>query len=377
MIVLWVLTVVYVFFILFLRFGTSKLKQWETEHFTANVDFTIVVPLGNSENHLPVLLKSVAQLNYPKDRFEVLFINNGSEDAPVAICEEFFRGHPGIQGNIVISNPDTFSEETAIEAGIEASNSEYILVLDASCMLPKGLLAAFNAQILRAGTDMLVGPVAFPSVNMGRKMGFLTNFQALDLIGRQAATQGGFGVEKPSLSYSSNLCFSKSAFDSVDGFLEGGIGNAGDSNLLLKKFIDAGLSVTYVKNPAAVVRTFPVESWKGFLSRRSQETTTSTASIHPFGKGIRFLIYLTNIAFVLGIPAMLFGLVAPQHYFLAFVLKFNADFLLLYPTSTFLGMESPMRSYLWCSMVYPFFISWMGLQALFSGILWTKPYSKS
>lgn len=73
MIVLWVLTATYVFFILFLRFGMTKLKQWETQHFTANTRFSIIIPFQNEEHNLPTLLKSIAALDYPKDRYELIF----------------------------------------------------------------------------------------------------------------------------------------------------------------------------------------------------------------------------------------------------------------------------------------------------------------
>ena len=368
--VLWVLTGLYVFFILFLRFGATKLKQWETKQVTANTEFTIVVPVRNCEHQLADLLKSVAKLKYPHDRFEVLLVVDASQDGSVSVCREFLQDHPDIHGEIIPADSQcTHSRKAAVETGVVASNFEYIVVIDAGCILPEGLLAAFNAHLVREGAEMLVGPVAFSQQKMSKKMGFLFNFQALDLIARQAITQGGFGIEKPFLAGSKNLCFSKSAFTAVNGFLRDEISQSGDFNLLLRKFLNSGFSVTYVKNPAATIRIPPCETWKGFLSRRILLLSTSTASISPFGKGIGLLIFLTNFALVLGVPAMLYGLLEPQYYFLAFVFKFNADFLLLYPASTFLKMEGPMRSYLWYSMAYPFISSWTGLQVLLTRIL--------
>lgn len=365
MIVLWVLTATYVFFILFLRFGMTKLKQWETQHFTANTRFSIIIPFQNEEHNLPTLLKSIAALDYPKDRYELIFVDDDSQDESAVVCREFLKTNPEIQGRVITLSPNSkFSKKTAIESGIQAADYEYILTITADCILSEGHLSALNAQLLHDKVDMMIGPLAYPVLEMREKRGFLSDFQSLDLLSLQAATQGSFGVGKPFLCSDANLCYSRMGFEAVNSFLENKQVGSGDDIFLLEKFIKADLRLAYVKNPAAVVRTRPHDNWRDLFSQRASWAAKTTGYINPFGKWIGLLVFLTNLALVLGIPAMLFNLLEPQHYFFAFVFKFNADFLLLYPMASFLNMESPMRRYLWCSVFYPFFSSWLALKSL-------------
>lgn len=365
MIVLWVLTATYVFFILFLRFGMSKLERWETEHFTANTRFSIIIPFRNEEHNLPTLLKSIAALDYPKDRYELILVDDDSQDESAVVCREFLKVHPDIQAQLLTGASRASSIMTAIESGIQAANYEYILRIDAHYILPEGHLSAFNAQLLHDKVDMMIGPLAYPILEMREKRGFLSDFQSLDLLSLQAATQGSFGVGKPFLCSDVSLCYSKIGYETVKGFSENHKGVGEDNNYLLEKFLKADLRLAYVKNPAAVVRSPRQDNWKEVLSQRADWVTKTTANKNALGKWIGLLVFLTNIVLVLGIPAMLFNLLEPQYYAIAFVFKFNADFLLLYPMASFLDMESPMRRYLWCSVFYPFFSSWVGLKSLF------------
>ena len=67
---------------------------------------------------------------------------------------------------------------------------------------------------------------------------------------------------------------------------------------------------------------------------------------------------------------MLNGNFPENTLFLMFLFKFNLDFILIYKGAIFFEGEKQMKNYFWCSFLYPFFVSAVGIVSLFSGFSW-------
>ena len=50
---------------------------------------SIIVPFRNEEEKLPALLEKVEALKYPRDRFEIILVDDHSEDQSCAVVREF------------------------------------------------------------------------------------------------------------------------------------------------------------------------------------------------------------------------------------------------------------------------------------------------
>ena len=68
--VLFFILLLYSAFIVQLLFGFNKLKYFEKTEKPPQTSFSIIVPFRNEEKNLPKLLKSIANLNYPVEKFE-------------------------------------------------------------------------------------------------------------------------------------------------------------------------------------------------------------------------------------------------------------------------------------------------------------------
>jgi len=51
--------------------------------------FSIIIPAYNEEKHLPGCLESIAMLNYSKDEYEIILVDNGSSDRTIKIAESY------------------------------------------------------------------------------------------------------------------------------------------------------------------------------------------------------------------------------------------------------------------------------------------------
>ena len=69
-ILIYINVLVYVYFILQLIFGFSKIKTFKSDVLIPKTSFSIVIPFRNEEQNLPNLLESISKLHYSKSLFE-------------------------------------------------------------------------------------------------------------------------------------------------------------------------------------------------------------------------------------------------------------------------------------------------------------------
>ncbi len=361
-----VITFLYIFLLFFLLYGYKKLPKFSGKTLPPKTSFSIIVAFRNEAKNLPQLLNSLQHLNYPKDFFEVILINDESEDMSEEVCQKFGREHQDLHLKLLQNKRTSQSpKKDALTTGIKTAEMKYIITTDADCQVPQNWLRDFNAKIMETGALMIAGPVVPLTHN-----GFWSSFQELDFYSLQAATMGGFGVGLPFMCNGANFCYSKNGFESVNGF-EGNTEIAsGDDIFLLEKFRKKGLTVVFLKSKSAVVLTVIQPTVKGLIAQRVRWAAKTSAYKGFFGKAVGLIILLMNFTLVVAIIGFATGNFSSKILMLPFLLKFNVDFLLIYSGAGFFGREMALKNYFFSSLVYPFFISYVAVLSLFTGYQW-------
>jgi len=94
---------------------------------------SIVIPARNEETRLPRALGQVfAFLEKQTYSYEVLVVENGSQDRTLAIAREFTQTFPGLR----ILHEDLPGKGRAIRHGVLAANGNYRLIADADFSMP-------------------------------------------------------------------------------------------------------------------------------------------------------------------------------------------------------------------------------------------------
>ena len=365
-----ILIILYAGFILFLLFGFSKVKEQPKVSSPPSIRFSIVVPYRNEAEILPDLFGSLINLNYPKELFEILLVNDASEDASEKLCEEFRIENPGL--NITLLNSKRISgspKKDAINIAIQNSGYEYILTTDADCKVPENWLLQFGSYIEKTGAKMVAGPVAIDAGKKG-KTDFLKIFQEIDFLSLQGATIGGFGVDIPFLCNGANLCYEKESFRKVNGFFGNDTIASGDDIFLLEKFQKAGFKTEFLKSKEAIVTTAPQQGLHSLTSQRIRWAAKTSIYNNSFSKAVGIVVFLMNLLLLVGFIAVVSGVFPQKTFLMFFLVKFNVDFLLIYKTSIFFRREKLMKNYFWCSFLYPVFSSYVGVLSLFKGYSW-------
>mgnify|MGYP000197486822 CR=1 FL=1 len=118
-----------------------------------DVTLSIIVPVYNEEEMLPIfhhqLIKVLSALS--EDRFEVVYVNDGSNDSSWNIMLELSSTHVDIE---CINLSRNFGKEAAVTAGIDHAKGQAITILDADLQDPPELIPEMM-KAWRQGYDVV------------------------------------------------------------------------------------------------------------------------------------------------------------------------------------------------------------------------------
>ncbi len=90
-------------------------------------DLSVVIPVQNEEENIRLLIEEVRQSLDGVLDYELIYVNDGSNDATLQILEEYRVGFPVLQ---VISHETGVGQSTAVRTGVNQAKSSVIATLD-------------------------------------------------------------------------------------------------------------------------------------------------------------------------------------------------------------------------------------------------------
>jgi len=98
---------------------------------------SVIIPCYNEERTIVATVDSVLALDYPKDKLSVIVVDDGSTDSTFDALARF-----STTSNIRIVHKENGGKHTALNAGIEVSESEFVGCLDADSFVAPDALTA-------------------------------------------------------------------------------------------------------------------------------------------------------------------------------------------------------------------------------------------
>ena len=366
--------------ILAFAMGSRRLEDFNPDSLPAVNTFSILVVFRNEIENLPGLVDSLKALDYPRNRFEILLIDDDSSDGSLEMARELQSANPELLIRILENGCFTSSpKKEAIEKGVARAQFDWILTTDADCRLQRQHLLVLDRYIREKEPLLVAGPVICEADDS-----LLQRFQLLDFLSLQGSTMGSFGMQSPGslirpfMCNGANLCYNREAFKVCDGYEGNKHIASGDDLFLLEKMLARDSDrVGFVKSTAAVVSTRPKPSWKALLEQRKRWASKTSSTGSAFGKLTGVLVLLTNLGLILGLGLALAGQFEWRLLGILFLVKINLDFLLIYRTAKFFGRTEALRAYLASSLIYPFFVLFVSLSTLGGSYQWKgRAYNK-
>jgi len=350
---------IYVVSITLLIYGFFKVKKYQKLDLKPQTSFTVIVPFRNEKENLPILLESFSKLNYPTHLFEVILVDDNSNEKFQNLNSKF---QISIIDTIRVSNSP---KKDAITTAMQYVKTNWVITTDADCIVAENWLLTFDNYIQQNKVSMLAGAVTYECKNS-----FLDHFQQLDLTSLQGATIGSFGLSKGFMCNGANFAYTKALFESLNGFDGNDKIASGDDVFLLQKAIEKFPDeVHYLKAKEAIVTTKPTENLKTLFHQRVRWAAKTSSYKSTFGKFLGLVVFFGNLSFVIGFFLVLFGIFDYPFLVLYAFIKFTIDFILLHKTNQFLT-EMRIKSLLLSSLFYPFFSSTVALYSLFGSYEW-------
>ncbi|MFD2908894.1 glycosyltransferase [Flavobacterium ardleyense] len=334
------------------------MKRFTKKDRIPTISFTIVVPFRNEAENLPKLLHTISNLNYPKELFEVILVDDDSgEEFRIQNLE--FRIH--IVKNIRRSNSP---KKDAIETAIAIAKNDWIITTDADCFVQKDWLSSFDQLIQEKDLKMIASGVCYVP-----KSGFLHAFQTLDFLSLQGATIGSFGINKPFMCNGANFAYAKTFFKELNGFQGNeNIASGDDVFLLQKAILSAPKKVEFLYTKESIVSTKSVGSWSELFQQRVRWASKSTGYSSVYGKLLALVVFGGNVVWLVAFILWLFGYLDTNIFLVFIASKFLVDFILLFKTANF--FESKLKYVVASSLLYPFFSVSVAVYSLFGEYSW-------
>lgn len=362
----------------FLRRLRKSKRESQLKPVSEGIACSIVVPARNEEKNILNCLNSLKnQKKIDGISYEVILINDFSEDQTGQIAETFFKENP--IGYVLhlseILSPDerlNSYKKRALDIAISRAKYPWIVQADADCEVPEYWLSTlFSSEGALQQNQFIAGPVCLEPTQKAPTNSLLYQFQSLDFMTMQAITAATHQFQIGAMCNGANLAFRKSAFDAVDGY-QGIDGIAsGDDMLLLHKILEKfPNSSQYVAHPDAIVRTAVQETWSDFLNQRIRWSSKGGKYGDKRLTAVLAVVYLFNLM-LLTLPLLSFF--NPKYLHLIGVilaLKIVFEWCLLIPAAYFFKKQKLIFIFPFLQPMHILYIVVAGFFGMFGTYQW-------
>lgn len=331
-----------------------------------DISFSVIIPFRNEASNLPALLESLSELEYKPSNYELIFVDDDSEDHSVSLINEFRGSNTHLTVSILKNLPNTKApKKTAIELAIRNSKHEWILSTDADCQMGPKWLSAYSSFIQQEKAELIAGPVAYTEVST-----WLDHFQNFDMMSLQFATIGGFGIGQPFMCNGANFAYKKNLFLELNGFKDNDHIGSGDDVFLLHKAHSKSKAVRYLKSKNAIIWTKSQPSLHELFQQRKRWAAKTASYSNLFSKLVAFAVLIMNLGVLVFFAAFLYGSISLSMalYFLSLKLLF--DLLAVNLVSKFFNKPICFQYFILSFIFYPLFVLLVGISSMISGYKW-------
>lgn len=298
---------------------------------------SVIICAKNEEENLRNFLPSVLQQNYPA--FEVVVINDGSQDATETLLAEWEQSYKNLRHSTIELNPNfQHGKKLALSIGIKSATYEHLVFTDADCYPVSEYWLQSLMNTYTENNEIVLGYGKYE-----QKKGVLNLLIRFDtfLIGLQYL--GMAMLKKPYMGVGRNLSYKKNLFFKGKGFSSHYHLLSGDDDLFVNEHANKkNTSVCLNKNsftcslPPQTLKEWAAQKKRHFSTYRFYKFSDKLIlSIEPFSKLLFYLALILSFFtpfYLIGICFYLFRLLVQAVVLKLGMNKLNEKgFLLLLP----------------------------------------------
>ena len=187
----------------------NNIPVFKTTHSIPVTSISVIISARNEEKNIESLLYSLEQQSYPKNLFELIIVDDYSEDDTWNMLAQY--QDPSFSTIFVKLSDHSPHEENikshkkkAIETGIRLSRGGLIVTTDADCIFPVDWLQTLAYYYESTNAKFIAAPV-----KIAGNTSLLSIFQTLDFITLQGITGASVYKNIHSMCNGANLAYEK------------------------------------------------------------------------------------------------------------------------------------------------------------------------
>jgi len=137
---------------------------------------SVIVPAYNEESSIIPVLNSILELNYPKDKIEIIVINDGSTDNTKQNVESFIKKS---NRNIKLINKKNQGKAAALNTALEIAKGEFFACLDADSFVDQNTLKKMLNLYEEETKDLAI---VTPAMKVKEPKSFTQKLQRLEYL---------------------------------------------------------------------------------------------------------------------------------------------------------------------------------------------------
>ncbi len=354
----------YVTIIALYSFKLSQIKSPGSGNPMGTTRVSLVIPFRNESKKIGGLVQDLLNQTFPADLFQVIFVNDHSEDDSWKLIESLIASRAEF---LCLNLPENkFGKKEALRVGIEKAENDWIIQVDADCRIGKSFLSSHMNHLKMHPSDLVAGLVTtFQDSN-----GFMETFERMDLLSLAGVGAASFYFKKPMMCSGANLAFSKDLYSQTRNYDPSESVVSGDDMFMMIGARKLGKTLTFNLASESVVRTAPVNSLFPYLKQRVRWGAKTPYYRQWDIQLMAILVVFTNVSVLLS-PVLILSDPHTWIWLLGiWVAKIITDGSLIFKTAGFTGQKLPMKWFLLASIVYyPVFLMIL-IRSIFGPSMW-------
>jgi cellulose synthase/poly-beta-1,6-N-acetylglucosamine synthase-like glycosyltransferase len=292
--------ILYIFLILLLSWYFKVFflyrYSWKSIRPSKNINKTdfisVIVACRNEENNILNIIEDVKNQNFNKQRFEMIVVNDHSEDSTLLILEKAAKSWENLK--IICMNDGEQGKKNAIKKGISCANGSVILCTDADCRAGKNWIKTIANYFTDKSVTLLSAPVEFHN-----EKGIFQKIQALEFLSLIGSGAAAINTGKGIFCNGANLAYRKSVFLEANSYDSNSTVSGDDVFLMHHVKVKYPSGIRFAKDREAIVKTDTQPNLKSFVNQRKRWTAKSSSYTDWDTISVSILVLLINVSIVL------------------------------------------------------------------------------
>ena len=310
---------------------------------------SVVISARNEAVNISNCLEDLIAQNYPSSLFEIIVVDDSSEDNTVEILDLFSEKH---KENIKIIklnevSPTRIGKKAAIVEAVKIAKGNLIVTTDADCRFNENWLHSIVSFYESNNYKVIIGPVAF-----NEERSLFSKMQSVEFMGLIGITASFCFFNRPIMCNGANFIYEKNLFEKLKTYSKNKAASGDDIFLLLDaKANEPKGSIGFLKSREAIVYTKPNKSFSDFFMQRKRWASKASAYKDFDAVFTSLLVFFCNSLIVITLVLSIFSFKFVLYTILMLLIKSIVDFIFLYVVSGFFSL----RKYFWLFLPEQFF----------------------